>query len=179
MEFLFLAKFRQFKKRGGVGFSYINFGSELWHPFHTRRVGRWILPSVPSESILPSVPSESILPSVPLSSLLRPHLAESAVHSPFQSLLGWILPCVPFRGTLGKISCSQPIPCTGAQKPGGTFKEYAMVTPQTTRAELAFAVVESAESADSASKCACVQGKRKLHRTLSLHWIQHLLHDSH
>lgn len=52
----FLAKFRQFKKTGGGGFSYINFGSELGHSFHTRRVGRWILPSVPSESILPSVP---------------------------------------------------------------------------------------------------------------------------
>jgi hypothetical protein len=82
MEFLFLAKFRQFKKTGGGrggGFSYINFGSELGHPFSHKK--SW---TVDSAKCAIGVNSAKCA----LTSPLRPHLAESAVHSPFQSLLG-------------------------------------------------------------------------------------------
>jgi hypothetical protein len=108
------------KKVGGGGFSYINFGSELGHPFYTRRVGRWILPSVPSESILPSVT---------LTSPPRPHLAESAVHSPFQSLRTWILPCVPFRAHLAKSAVHSPFHSL-APKSQGELSRNAKVTPK-------------------------------------------------
>jgi hypothetical protein len=97
------------------------------------------------------------------------------------------------EATPGRISCSQPIPITAKggfchvchlghtwqnqlftahsihwrPKARGNFQGICQGNPQTTRAESAFAVVESAESADSASKCACLQGKpRKLHRPL-------------
>ncbi len=62
-----------------------------------------------------------------LTSPLSPHLAESAVHSPFQSLLGWILPCVPFRAHLAKAAVHSPFHSL-APKSQGELSRNAKVT---------------------------------------------------